>query len=196
MAPVSRKGRVTMPSIQIAVFCAATMGNLILSRRMLVAPGCHGFYRFFVFESIIALITLNFPYWYEDRFSPQQIASWIALFASLFYVVAGLYLLHTVGKPRLEQVKSTEFRFENTTKLVRVGLYRFIRHPMYGSLLFLAVGTFLKRVNAATIVLVCISLISIWLTARAEERENLERFGAADYEQYKSETKMFIPYLW
>jgi protein-S-isoprenylcysteine O-methyltransferase Ste14 len=67
---------------------------------------------------------------------------------------------------------------------------------MYASLLFLAVGTFLKRVNGVTIVLVCISLISVWLTAKAEERENLERFGAADYERYKSETKMFIPYLW
>jgi protein-S-isoprenylcysteine O-methyltransferase Ste14 len=185
-----------MRSIQIAIFCAATMGNLIFSRRMLVEPGCHGFYRFFVFESIIGLIALNFPSWYEDKFSPQQIVSWIALFIALFYVFAGLYLLYTVGKPRSEQVKSTEFRFENTTKLVRVGLYRFIRHPMYGSLLFLAVGTFLKRVNGVTIVLVCVSIISVLLTAKAEERENLERFGAADYEQYRSETKMFIPYLW
>jgi protein-S-isoprenylcysteine O-methyltransferase Ste14 len=182
--------------IQIAVFCAATMGNLIFSRRMLVEPGCHGFYRFFVFESIIALITLNFPHWYEDKFSPQQIVSWIALVTSLFYVLAGLYLLQRVGEPRSEQVKSTEFRFENTTKLVKVGLYRFIRHPMYGSLLFLAVGTFLKLVNGVTIVLVCFSLFSVWLTAKAEERENLERFGTADYDQYKSETKMFIPYLW
>jgi protein-S-isoprenylcysteine O-methyltransferase Ste14 len=185
-----------MLSIQIAIFCAATTGNLLFSRRMLVEPGCHGFYRFFVFESIIGLITLNFPYWYEDKFSPQQIVSWLSLFTSLFYVLAGLYLLHTVGKPRSEQLKSTEFRFENTTKLVRVGIYRFIRHPMYGSLLFLAVGTFFKRVNGVTIALVCISLISVWLTAKSEERENRERFGAADYERYKSETKMFIPYLW
>ena len=35
--------------------------------------------------------------------------------------------------------------FENTVKLVEVGLYRFIRHPMYASLLLLAWGAFLKH---------------------------------------------------
>ena len=183
-----------MPYIQIAVFCVATLGNVLFSRRMLFDPRCHGFYRFFVFESIIGLIALNIPSWYQAR-TPLDTLSGVVLIVSMFYACYGFYLLYKVGKPRPNDKKATDLPFENTSILVRVGLYRFIRHPMYASLLFLATGSFLIRITVVTAVLAAISAVFVLLAARTEERENLERFGA-DYEKYRSETKMFIPFIW
>jgi protein-S-isoprenylcysteine O-methyltransferase Ste14 len=180
--------------IQITVFCAATLGNVLFSRRMLFVPRCHGFYRFFVIESIIGLITLDIPVWYQAR-TPLDTFAGLLLYISIFYACSGFYLLHKVGKPRPIDKKSTDLPFENTSTLVRVGLYRFIRHPMYAALLFLAIGCFLKKITIITGILVGISAGFVLLSVKMEERENLERFGA-DYEQYRSETKMFIPFIW
>jgi protein-S-isoprenylcysteine O-methyltransferase Ste14 len=86
------------------------------------------------------------------------------------------------------------FSFENTARLVESGLYRFIRHPMYSSLLFLAWGAFLKHITPLNTVL--IFTVSAFLTAcaRVEERENIRFFGAT-YDGYMKRTKMFIPWL-
>ena len=98
----------------------------------------------------------------------------------------GFYLLHTVGAPR--------GGVEDTTTLVTSGVYRYIRHPLYCSLLLGIWGAFLKRPSQfAGAVAVAGSLFTV-ATAKVEERENLKKFGA-DYQTYRSRTKMFVPFI-
>ncbi len=185
---------------QIVFFCIATSGNILLSRRMLKDPRCHGFYRFFVFQCIIVLITLNAPYWIQ----PQGVLDFLStylLYISLFYALAGYYQLWTSGRPRLSLDATTFLGFENTTVLVTTGLYRFIRHPMYGALLFLAVGLYLRGIMNASLGRLVITSLAVGccfdfvlLAAWVEERENLDRFGEA-YERYRRTTKMFVPFV-
>jgi len=98
----------------------------------------------------------------------------------------GFYLLKVTGKPRQG--------IEDTTVLVRRGAYRYIRHPLYTSLLLLGWGAFLKDVSLFSAAFVFLATAFVYVTARIEETENREKFGAS-YEQYMKSTKMFIPFL-
>jgi protein-S-isoprenylcysteine O-methyltransferase Ste14 len=83
---------------------------------------------------------------------------------------------------------------ENTRRLVEVGVYRYIRHPLYASLILFGWGVFFKGVDLLSIALVSMATVLWFLTARYEERFNIDRFGE-EYSQYMERTKMFIPFL-
>jgi len=149
-------------------------------------PRSHGFYRFFAFESILVLVLLNVPTWLTDPFSPRQLLSWLLLILSAALAIHGFMLLHSLGRPTTG--------IETTTQLVRQGAYRYIRHPLYASLLFLAWGAFLKGISPWSAALVLVATLALYATAKAEERENLDKFGES-YAAYIQETRMFIPYI-
>jgi len=86
------------------------------------------------------------------------------------------------------------FSFENTVHVVEQGLYKYVRHPMYSSLLFLAWGTFLKHINAVNIALIFMISFFLITSAKVEEQENIRFFGSK-YKNYMQRTKMFIPYI-
>jgi protein-S-isoprenylcysteine O-methyltransferase Ste14 len=146
----------------------------------------HGVARFFSFESIFLLVLLNIRNWFRNPFSPLQIISWILLFLSAYLALAGFLILKARGRP--------ESNFENTSLLVRSGLYSYIRHPLYLSLLLLGTGAMLKDPGAIQLTLGTINLIAVYITARIEEKEMIERFGE-DYRKYMKESKMFVPFL-
>jgi protein-S-isoprenylcysteine O-methyltransferase Ste14 len=100
--------------------------------------------------------------------------------------VHGFYLLRVVGRPK--------GGIEDTSVLVRRGAYRYIRHPLYSSLLLFAWGTFLKDPSLLSIFLAVVASAFLVATARIEEVENIRKFGD-DYVTYMRETKMFIPFL-
>lgn len=171
---------------RLIVFAFASVGILLFSWSSLRSPRLHGFFRFFAFESLLGIILLNLECWFRDPFSALQVVSWVLLASSLLLAVHGFYLLRVIGKP--------EGNFENTTTLVTLGAYRYIRHPLYASLLFLGWGAFFKDPSLPGGALAL--AISGFLTAAAkvEEAENLQKFGA-EYAGYMKTTRMFIPFL-
>lgn len=146
----------------------------------------HGITRFFSFESIFILILLNYRLWFRDPFSLNHVISWIFLLASLFPGIAGWLTLKKRGKP--------EGGFENTTVLVKSGIYKYIRHPLYCSLLLLGTGIMFKDPGPLQIILGVINAIAIYLTGKIEEKEMTVKFGYS-YKEYMNVTKMFIPFL-
>jgi protein-S-isoprenylcysteine O-methyltransferase Ste14 len=180
--------------IKILVFALGTLCLVLLSWRTFRHPGAHGFYRFFAAEAILALIIVNASAWFADPFTPRQLISWLLLFVSLVLAVHGFVLLHRLGKPKATYDQSADFAFEKTTALIRTGAYKYIRHPLYASLLLLTWGAFLKRVTLVSFLLAAYATAFLVATALAEEKENLVRFGAA-YIMYAKTTKRFIPFL-
>jgi protein-S-isoprenylcysteine O-methyltransferase Ste14 len=73
-------------------------------------------------------------------------------------------------------------------------LIRYIRHPLYCSLLLLAWGVFLKDPSLLGGGVALIASAALVATAKVEEAENLRRFGD-DYAAYMKTTKMFLPFL-
>jgi protein-S-isoprenylcysteine O-methyltransferase Ste14 len=100
--------------------------------------------------------------------------------------VQGFYLLHEIGRPKQG--------IEDTTVLVKTGIYKYVRHPLYSSLILIAWGAFLKDMSWLSATLVIMATIFSVATAMVEEKENLQRFNDA-YFHYMNSTKRFIPFI-
>jgi len=180
--------------IRITLFILLSIFLVVFSWRPLHNPKSHGFYRFFAFEGTLILVLLNIPFWFKNPLSPPQLVSWTFLSSSILFIVQGFHLLRKLGGSKGRVVSSENLPFENTVNLVMDGLYKYIRHPMYSSLLFLAWGAFIKHITIYGILAVLITTAFLVATAKMEERENISFFGSI-YEEYIKKTKMFIPYL-
>ncbi len=124
-----------------------------------------------------------------------QLISWILLLVSIIPLIQGISMLKKQGESRGEVEGSANYAFENTTHLVTSGVYGYIRHPLYASLLYLAWGIYAKDPRSvAGIMLAVIASTFLYLTARKEEEENIRIFGT-EYKEYMKRTKRFIPYL-
>jgi len=183
-----------MSGIPVLIFAIVSGALIYISRRSLIAPRSHGFYRFFAFEAILGAFLLNVGGWFNDPFSWHQLISWPLLVIALFLVIHGVHLLRLVGKPDVRRDDASLLGVEKTLQLVTVGAYRYIRHPMYSSLLFLAWGIFFKDPAWLVGILALIATIALVMTAKAEEVEDISYFGEA-YRKYMKHTKMFVPYL-
>ncbi len=180
--------------IELTLFIAASFWLAWVSRHSLRVVGSHGFYRFFAWEFILALFVLNARLWFRDPFSPHQIVAWTFLVLSAFLVIHGVYLLTVAGNPTDTRNDDSLLRFEKTSELVTTGAYRYIRHPLYSSLLFLAWGIFFKNPGWLGGALAAVASLFLVATARADEKECLRHFGPA-YEAYMGKTRMFIPFV-
>jgi len=180
--------------LRFVIFFLATIFFTVVSWRPLHNPRSHGFYRYFVFEGIAALVLYNQPVWFDRPFSPLHLVAWILLLISIVLVINSVDLLKTIGGRGKRQAAPENLSFENTQNLVVNGLYRYIRHPMYTSLLFLAWGAALKRLDFVVVVIVIVVTIMVCLTAKVEENENILFWGDS-YAEYRKKTKMFIPFL-
>jgi protein-S-isoprenylcysteine O-methyltransferase Ste14 len=146
----------------------------------------HRFPRFFAFESLFILVLLNARSWFLKPLSLLQLISWLFLASSLVMALHGFWLLRIIGSPKQD--------FEDTTQLVTVGAYRYIRHPLYCSLLLGGMGAFLKAPSALGFLLfICIFVLSL-ATAKVEEEDNIKKFGD-EYLAYMKRTKMLLPFL-
>ena len=178
----------------VIFFVTVSAGLAYVSRASLLHPSSHGFHRFFAWECILILFLLNYRRWFEDPLALHQILSWTLLVISLFLVLPGVRLLHQKGKANEQQRSEPLLAFEKTTVLVTDGVYRYIRHPLYSSLLFLNWGIFFKDPSVWGVFLAVAATVFLILTARAEEKEDIRYFGEA-YREYMARTKMFVPYV-
>ena len=195
MGNASRRGILANRLVRVAIFIVASAAIVRLSWRPLKDLRSHGFYRFFAFELLSALILLNVPMWFRDPLSGRQLVSWFLGAVSIGLAIEGFRLLRLIGRPAPTVAGSTNLAFENTTELVAVGAYGLIRHPLYASLLALVWCAYLKNPLAiGSLVLAPIASGFLIATSVAEERENLTRFGAA-YAAYMKRTRRFVPFL-
>ncbi|MFC2098156.1 methyltransferase family protein [Bacteroidota bacterium] len=169
------------------IFAVLTLANIWFSWWVsLRQKRFHGIYRFLSFECIILLVLLNYPLWFRDPLSWYQVISWILLIGSILLAFFGFYLFYHYGKP--------SDQMEETTELVTNGLYRYIRHPLYLSLIIGGFGCMMKDPDWIPGVLSASNLIALYMTAKLEENEMLQKFGN-EYASYIKKTKMFVPFI-
>jgi protein-S-isoprenylcysteine O-methyltransferase Ste14 len=147
----------------------------------------HGrkFYRFFAIEFLFLLILVNFGYWLKNPFTIFRMITWIILGGSFLLAGYGIYQLLQGGKPK------TSGNIETTTSLVTSGIYKYIRHPLYTSLILLGAVTLIKNPSLLATSLFSVATAFLYATARTEEKENLLKFGQ-DYAVYMKRSKMFF----
>jgi protein-S-isoprenylcysteine O-methyltransferase Ste14 len=180
--------------LELVIFLVGSLGLVILSRQSLTNPRSHGFPRFLAFEAILGLVVLNVPLWFVQPFSLPQLVSWAILLVSAFLAVHSFWVFRQFGEADKSIQDTSRLAFEKTTRLITHGPYRFIRHPMYTSLLFLTWGVFLKQITLLSSLLVLLASLALYATAILEEQENLRNFGN-EYAEYMQQTKRFIPFV-
>ena len=154
---------------KLIAFVIATGLLVYISRASLRQAGSHGFYRFFAWECILLLFLLNVETWFVDPFSWHQIIAWTLLFACFVPLAFGVRSLRERGKPTEERPGDPSLlAFEKTTALVTTGIFAYIRHPLYSSLLLLAWGIFFKAPSLPGGLLVLVATTFLIATARAD----------------------------
>jgi protein-S-isoprenylcysteine O-methyltransferase Ste14 len=194
-----RKGKISQKGdgmvFKVIAFAVLSAGLAYLSRASLRAPGSHGFYRFFAWECILVLFLLNMDVWFRTPFAWHQLLSWTLLIVCLVPLVSGVRALVARGKPVPQRETEPHLlAFEKTSSLVTTGIYHYIRHPLYSSLLLLAWGIFFKAPSWPGGFFALASTLFLLATARADEAECLRFFGPA-YQSYMSRTKRFLPFV-
>jgi len=187
-------GLLVYKMIQITLFILLSIPMVLISRHALHNLQKHGFYRLLCWECIAALLVLNYKYWFRDAFGINQVISWILLFVSAYFVSTGALLLSKSGKPDKNRNDKSLYRFERTSQLVTTGIYKYIRHPLYSSLLLLTWGICLKDVTPLSFILALLSSAFLYLTAVLDEKECVVFFGEK-YKEYMNRTKMFVPFI-
>lgn len=175
-------------------FFAGTGFLSYVSRASLHAPKSHGFYRFFAWELMLVLVVLNMDGWYSAPLTSDQVICGILMATSLLLVIISYDSLRQHGKQDDSRNDAPLLQFEKTTELVTRGIYRFIRHPMYASLIFLDWGLFFKRMSWLSGGIALVACAFLLLAALAEERENVRFFGQR-YADYMKRTKRFLPFV-
>jgi protein-S-isoprenylcysteine O-methyltransferase Ste14 len=181
--------------LKLIAFAVVSIGLIYISRASLREPRSHGFYRFFVWEFIVALFLLNINVWFHNPLSWHQLVSWFLLIVCIVPLVFGIRSLIIQGKPVQQRGGEPQLlAFEKTSTLVTTGIYRYIRHPLYSSLLFLTWGIFFKSPSWPGGLLAIAATLFLIATAKADEGECI-RFFDATYPVYMKRTKMFVPFI-
>ena len=178
----------------LILFGVLSLPVIVISWRTLFNIKSHGFYRFFSWECIIWLFANNYKFWFDDFLGFKQLASWILLIFSGYLVITGVILIKKTGKPGKNRNEKTLYKFEETSELIDTGIFKYIRHPLYSSLLFLTWGIFFKNSTNILLFVALLSTVFLFLTAIFDEKECIKHFGDK-YQKYMKRSKRFIPFI-
>jgi protein-S-isoprenylcysteine O-methyltransferase Ste14 len=82
---------------------------------------------------------------------------------------------------------------KDNAKLIITGPYKFIRHPMYSSLILFIFGIVLWKFSFVNLLMFFVMSLAIFVKAYREEKLWHRRDDA--YLEYKKQTKMIIPFI-
>jgi len=84
-------------------------------------------------------------------------------------------------------------KLRESSKLITTGIYAWVRHPMYTSVIVMMLGFLVSTATKVEMFLWLMLVMVLLLKAKKEESLWLEHDEA--YESYKKSTKLFIPYI-
>ena len=133
------------------------------------------------------IISLHFFQW---EFIPQkqiiQVSPFSYFLGILIIVIAFIIMLVSIKD--LGRNLSPFPRPINNSKLVTTGIYRFTRHPMYYSLIFISIGVFIIKLSIYYLFLTISLALIVKLKIALEEKYLMNKFK--NYLLYKNEVKV------
>ena len=133
------------------------------------------------------IISLHFFQW---KFLPQkqiiQASPFSYLLGILIIIIALIIMLVSIKD--LGRNLSPFPRPTNNSKLVTTGIYRFTRHPMYYSLIFISIGVFIIKSSIYYLFLTISLALIIKFKIALEEKYLMNKFK--NYFIYKNEVKV------
>ena len=84
-------------------------------------------------------------------------------------------------------------KLKDGSKLITSGIYSYIRHPMYSSVIVMMLAFLLSTPSLEEGLLFVLLLVVLFFKAKREEYLWIQEHPA--YKEYQKKTKFFIPYL-
>jgi len=133
------------------------------------------------------IISLHFFQW---EFIPQkqiiQVSPFSYLIGILIIIIAFIIML--VAIKDLGRNLSPFPKPINNSNLVTTGIYRFTRHPMYYSLIFISIGVFIIKLSIYYLILTISLALIIKFKIALEEKYLMNKFK--NYLLYKNDVKV------
>lgn len=114
-------------------------------------------------------------------------------FPFLIFLIGMLISIWAIFTMRRSKLRITPDVAKNA-KLVKGGPYKYIRHPMYASVLIVCLGLILSNFYSFTITLYFLLFVTLFFKISYEEKLLEKNF--LEYKKYKSTTKRIIPYIY
>jgi protein-S-isoprenylcysteine O-methyltransferase Ste14 len=132
------------------------------------------------------LAWLSLPAWAQDEAWFYSLR-WAAVLLAVVCYVMSLYCWLLLGRQWSMAIVPGQ-----TSELVTSGLYRYVRHPIYGLSMGLMMASAAVLPVTPMVLVACLHLIALNLKARYEERYLGANFGPA-YQQYCTQVRRFWP---
>jgi protein-S-isoprenylcysteine O-methyltransferase Ste14 len=106
-------------------------------------------------------------------------------------ILAGA-IINIIGRLNLKDNWANHIKIYNGHKLVTIGVYRLVRHPLYSSIMLMLFGGTLAYRNWISFALTIFIFIP-FMYYRAKQEEKLLSMEFEDYTNYKKQVGMFFP---
>ena len=137
--------------------------------------------------SVIILPVIS--YLYDNKYKENKMLSFIGIIIMIIVFI----ILYNIYK-ELGTNYSPSLQIKKDHKLIKTGIYKYIRHPMYLCGILILITNLLVFPNKISIICFIIGLIVFFLLRIPKEEEMLST-EFKEYIKYKENTKMIIPYI-
>ncbi len=113
----------------------------------------------------------------------------IAITIFLLGLTIGLWALmhNTLGNFNIQP------KLKKDAQLITAGIYAYIRHPMYTSVVTMMFGILISTPRWYEAILFTLLLLTLYLKAKREEKLLIQAFS--NYSDYKKRTRYFVPFV-
>ncbi len=126
------------------------------------------------------------------RWGPQSETGFFAYFAFPLWLIGGIILLWSFWN-FLVQGRGTPAPIDPPKELVATGFYRYVRNPMYVSILLILIGHFLWFGFWSLLAYTVLAFLATHLFVSFYEEPTLKRKFGASYENYLKRVPRWIP---
>ena len=122
-------------------------------------------------------------------FSQGILSSLVGILVFLVGAVVGVFALlrNQLGNFNIQP------KMKENAQLITTGIYAYIRHPMYLSVLLMMLGVLIS--SPSIVEILCLIVLTIVLVLKAQKEEAIWIEENKEYLQYKKNTKLFIPFI-
>lgn len=128
-------------------------------------------------------------WWRENFIEHTNLVGLVGLSISIIGAIIACLSRYMLGKNWSLSVQK-----KVNHKLIKEGMYRIVRHPIYTGILLLFIGNALIVGDYRAIIAVFIIFISLLYKLKKEEKLMIEIFGET-YIEYKKTTKALVPFI-
>lgn len=143
----------------------------------------------------LVILVLFLAIWILDNFFFSFSSFPNAYIPITVQIVLGVVLLLIAFYLARSGIRIVFNEVRETPGIIRKGVFRLVRHPIYLSEIVLYLGLLMFRTSLAAAFIWILAIIFFIFIAKYEEKLLLERFGE-EYRTYMKEVGMYLPRLW